>query len=290
MTFWPRRRPETCVNRSVPSIFVVAALFLSAPGAWASAASGLDDFRAGRFSEAYQAWRDAADQGDAASALYLGVLYDTGFGVATDYRQALAWYERAGAAGNATAMFNAGIMYDAGRGTGADPAQAAAWYKRAAAAHYGRAEYNLAMMYETGGGVPRDRAQAIRLYREAARDGIAAARGHLGQLGVPSAVKVGPPVVDTASASFAEAQRLLLSRGTDEMTRAVTLFRQAAERGNPLAAYNLAYCYEHGLGVAADPAQALSWYRRSAAGAGGTPIKDIAEAGARMVAAGHTAP
>ncbi len=290
MRFWQRRR--LAAGRLGPVIVVATCLlgFLPAAQARADAASGLNDFRSGRFSEAYQSWRDAADQGDAVAALYLGVLYDTGFGVATDYRQALDWYRRAASAGNATAMFNTGVMFDAGRGTASDPAQAATWYRRAAARRYGRAEYDLAMMYEAGSGVGRNRAEAIRLFRDAAQDGIAAARGHLAQLGERAAVKLGTATVDPASANFADAQRLLLTRGADEMSRAVILFRRSAEQGNPLAAYNLAYCYEHGMGVGADQAQALAWYRRSAAGAGNTPVKDIAEAGIRMITASSKTP
>ena len=153
----------------------------------AQAKAGLDDFQAGRFSEAFQAWRQAADQGDAASALYLGVLYDTGTGVTRDYRQALAWYERGAESGNETAMFNAAIMYDAGRGTAANPAAAVTWYERAAKLGYGRAEYNLGLIYESGIGVAPDRERAISFYRAAARHGIAAARNHLIDLGSPYA-------------------------------------------------------------------------------------------------------
>lgn len=256
------------------------------PPARAQAEAGLNDFQAGRFSEAFQAWHDAADQGDAASALYLGVLYDTGTGVSQDYRQALAWYERGAANGNETAMFNAAIMYDAGRGTAPNPAAAVAWYDRAAQRGYGRAEYNLALLYEGGIGVAPDRGRAVRFYRAAASHGIAAARSHLIDLGSPYAGATPRLAEDPAMISFQKAQYLLLARGTAEAARAVELFRRAAESGNPLAAYNLAYCYEHGLGVAPSVEQAIAWYRRSAASAGDSPVKEIAEVGARNLLAG----
>ena len=86
------------------------------PAARADVAEGLTDFRAGRFAEAFLAWRDAAASGDSRGALFVGVLYDAGLGVRQDYGQALAWYRRAADAGNVTGMFNVGVMYDAGRG------------------------------------------------------------------------------------------------------------------------------------------------------------------------------
>ena len=266
------------------------AVLVVVSGGWAvparaDGAAGLGYFRNGQFSEAFQAWRTEAERGDAASALYLGVLYDTGIGVPQDYAQALDWYKRGGASGNPTAMFNAAVMYDVGRGTEPNPAAAIDWYGRAAKTGYARADYALGLVYEDGIGVPRDRALAIRYYRDAAKRGISAARGHLAALGRPFAGRAATVVEDPAMASFETAQRLLLSRGTADAARAVALFRQAANRGNALAAYNLAYCYEHGLGIPRSLEQALAWYRRSAAEAKDEPIKLIAETGARNLVA-----
>ncbi len=279
-----------------PLALVAAAALLacaSAAPAHADAASGLQAFQTGRFSDAYQAWRADADHGDAASALYLGVLYDTGFGVPQDYQRALAWYEVAAASGSKTAMFNAAVMYDAGRGTTADHQAARAWYERAAAQGYGRAEYNLALIYEGGDGVAVNRGQAVRLFRAAATHGVQAARLHLASLGAPLAAAPpraaqGPapvPAVEPAMADFQRAQRVLLSRGTNQAEQAAEIFRDAAEEGNALAAYNLAYCYEHGLGMRPNLDQALVWYRRSAANAGDGPVKEIASAGVRNLLA-----
>ena len=255
----------------------------------ADTASGLDDFRNGRFSEAVAAWRGAAEQGDAAASLYLGVLYDTGFAVAQDPAQALSWYRRGAAGGNQTAMLNAAIMVDAGRGTAADPAAAIPLYKQAAQAGSGRAAFNLGLLYDGGIGVTADRAQAMQYFREAAKDGVAAGRARLGSMGDRHAVLVGRPKVDLAMVDFQQAQHALLTRGPDADARAAALFRRAADAGNPLAAYNLGYCYEHGIGVAANASQAMEWYRRSAAGASDPALRDIASSGEKNLSAGNTA-
>ena len=254
--------------------------------AWSAPAraeeSGLQAFQAGRFAEAVQSWEAAAGRGDATAALYLGVAYDTGRGVAQDYRQALAWYQRAGEAGSVTGMFNAGVIYDAGLGAAPDPAKAASWYQRAAAQGYGRAEYNLGLMSEAGSGIPQDRGRAIQFYRAAAAHGIAAAQAHLAQLGVPLAkagVVVAPPGDNGGLQAFERAQHLFLTRDPATAQQAVSLFRQAAEAGNPLAQYDLGYCYEQGIGVPADIPEAVRWFRMAAAKAPNATIKALAEAG-----------
>ena len=243
---------------------------------------GLDAYEAGRFAEAVQSWQAAALAGDAKAALYLGAAYDTGMGVAQDYGQALAWYQRAAEAGSAVGMFNAGVMYDAGRGVAQDPTQAAAWYGRAAAQGFGRAEYNLALMNEAGSGVPQNRDRAIQLYEAAAGHGIAAARMHLAQLGVVVANRSVPQVRradDGGMQAFQQAQQLFLARDPVTSQRAAVLFRQAADQGNPLAQYDLGYCYEHGIGVSADMAEAIRWFRLAAEKAPNATMRGLAEAG-----------
>ncbi len=47
---------------------------------------------------------------------------------------------------------------------------------------------------------------------------------------------------------------------------AFTLYDRAARQGHERAMNLLARCYEEGWGVAADPATARAWYRRSAEG------------------------
>jgi TPR repeat protein len=252
--------------------------FAPVPQARAEVGPGLRYFQAGQFAEAFQAWQQAAQSGDAQAAMFVGVLFDTGFGVNQDYTHALEWYQRAAAGGNATAMFNVAVMFDAGRGSPTNPAMAAHWYEQAAANGFGRAEYNLALMYEAGSGLTHDRRRAVQLYQAAASHGVSAARMHLIRLGQPYAGAV-KRTEDLAMLHFQQAQQILLARGTSEAAQAVMLFRRAADEGNPLAAYDLGYCYEHGIGVPSDVSQAIGWYRRAAMHANDTDIRMIAEAG-----------
>ena len=272
---------------ALPACVAAGSLVGLASPSRADTAAGLSQFQAGRFAEAVQSWHEAAQAGDGRAALYLGALNDTGVGLAQDYGQALDWYKQAAAAGNVVGMFDTAVMYDAGRGVAADPGMAAQWYARAAARGYGRAEYNLAMLRETGAGVPADRNEAVRLYRAAAGHGVDAARMKLRGLGEPYAGEVRRPPDPAGSAdqsgmaAFQRAQQALLSRDPAAARDAAALFRQAALQGNPLAQYDLAYCYEHGIGLPADKSEAIRWYRASAAQAPNGAMREIAEAGMR---------
>ena len=239
---------------------------------------GIALFRSGRFAEAYRGWILAAEAGDGRAARFLGVMYDSGEGVPQDRKQAMYWYQRAARLGDAGGMFNMAVSYDAGIGVPQDHVAAAQWYARAAARHFGRAEYNLALMYEDGDGVRRDPAAAQRLFRDAAGDGIEAARTHLP---VRREVTLRPPPSDDAL--FRDAQRALLSRKPEDAARAAALFRQAAARDDvagQMSAYDLAWCYENGIGVTADRSEAYALYVHVAAKAQDPALRSLAEAGA----------
>ena len=259
------------------ALLLAAALLLTCGAADpADVNEGLVDFSAGRFAEAFAAWQAAAQAGDPDGDLYMGVLYDTGEGVEQDYAKALAFYKRAADAGSAAGAFNVGVFYDSGIGVTTDRHQAAAWYRKAAAKGFARAEYNLALLEEDGTGVPRNRARAIALFRQAAAQGLNAARSHLAALGQHDTQPSVRPK-DDAMADFQRAQDTLLNRGAAEAARIATLFRRAADRHNAVAEYDLGYCYEHGVGVVADRAQARSWYERALADTQDSHLHEIAQ-------------
>jgi TPR repeat protein len=272
-------RGERCAPaRRVFACLAVLATLGAAP-TFPATDAGLADFRQGRFAEALHNWQQAAASGDARAALYVGVLYDSGLGVVQDQAQALDWYRQAADAGSAAGAFNVGVLYDSGQGVAQDPKEAASWYARAAARGFARAQYNLGLMYETGSGVARNTARAIALYTSAARQGITAARIHLTALGHPFTGAERKPA-DPAMQDFQRAQQLLLSRGPAEAGEMAALFRRSADQHNALAEYDLAYCYEHGMGVGADRAQAAAWYSRAEIDAPEGTLRAISKAAA----------
>ncbi len=270
------RLAGSVLARAAASAAAVSVLAAASPAG--DIGRGLLEWQRGRPAEAFVHWQAAALAGDARGALFIGTLFDTGQGVAEDGRQAMAWYAKAAELGSAAGAFNVGVLYDAGQGAPENPQAAASWYARAAAGGFGRAAYNLALMYEAGTGVPADQARARSLYRMAASRGITAARAHLASFertGIP----VTRPPEDPAAQAFQQAQTVLLSRGPGDAARMVALFRQAAEQHNPLAEYDLGYCYQRGMGLPPDAAQALAFYRRAAADAAEPSVRSIAQAG-----------
>jgi TPR repeat protein len=242
---------------------------------------GLAYFRAAEFAEAQLEWRAAAAAGDPVAALYLGVSYDTGEGLPRDETKAVEWYRQAAEEGNATAAFNLGVLYDGGSATLHNPAMALRWYTRAAELGSPRADYNLGLLYEGGVGDTPDRAHALHFFEQAARHGIAAARAHLLALGQPISQRgAALPAEDGRMHDFQLAQLALVSRGSIAASRAAALFRRAAEAGNALAAYDLAYCFENGLGVPTDRVAAYHWYVWAGAAADDGRVRELASNGA----------
>ena len=250
----------------------------------ANTVDGLMDFQQGRFAEAQGEWRVAAAAGDPDAALFLGVVYDVGQGAPQDAAQAADWYSRAAGLGSVPAMFNLGVFYDIGRGVGRDQAQAVRWYERAAEQGYARAEYNLALIYQGEPANSQDRKRAQYWFWRAANHGITAARSHLAGYAAPPRATVPRRAESPGLESFQQAQLALLSRKPDEIGRAASLFRTAAEHDNPLAAYDLAYCYENAIGVPRNMNEALRWYRRAASTARDEGLRSIASTSAEALA------
>ena len=73
--------------------------------------------------------RQAAEQGDAAAQVNLGVMYAKGQGVLKDEAEAVKWYRLAAEQGDASAQSLLGVMYAKGQGVLKDEAEAAKWFR-----------------------------------------------------------------------------------------------------------------------------------------------------------------
>ena len=130
----------------------------------------------------FEAWRKAADQGNADAQHHLGFMYRDGQGVPQDDVEAVKWYRKAADQGNVDAQFNLGFMYYEGRGVPLDYAEAVKWWRKAADQGNAGCQGNLGFMYDKGRGVPQDYAEAMKWYRKAADQGDAHAQIHLAEL------------------------------------------------------------------------------------------------------------
>ena len=87
--------------------------------------------------------------------------------------------------GHAKAQTRLGVMYDTGKGVAQDDVEAVAWYRQAAEQGIAEAQYWLGYILARSagnGGVPEDDAEAVRWYRRAAEQGLAGAQFNLGQM------------------------------------------------------------------------------------------------------------
>lgn len=183
-------------------------------------------------------YREAAEQGLPSAQFRLGTgLVEGRFGQ-TDEAEGVAWLRRGALGGIGEAASYLGDYF-----TKSQPPEfkeAALWYQRAIDAGYAAASRQLASLYLTGYGVMEDRAEAERLLR------VAADSGNL-----------------DAGADLAN----LVMRDPDRAQEAEAVpgwFRDAAQGGDFVAAFNLGLCFAKGVGVQQDDRKAAQWVRRAA--------------------------
>jgi uncharacterized protein len=115
--------------------------------------------------EAINVYRQAADKGNTAAMVELGVHFGNGSGVAKDEVQARKLFERAANAGNPRGISNLAAL---GGGGPLDPVKTRALLSKAAEANSADAQYQLGSMMEDGIGGPQDDVGARALFEKAA--------------------------------------------------------------------------------------------------------------------------
>lgn len=218
----------------------------------------------------------AAKRGDAAGELYLGWIYWSGQGTATNQDEAIKWFERAASDGLAAAQNRLGWHYLHGVGVTKNADQALAWFHKAAQQGYVNAEYNLGTMYYSGVGVAQDYNEAFNHFHRAAEKGNASAQCSLGYLyreGLGTSKDDHQSVLwyrKSADQGIAEAQKNLgdayrTGKGVfQDYQEAAKLYRLAADQGDAKAQNNLGWLFQQGLGVPRDPLEAEKWYLKAA--------------------------
>ena len=131
-------------------------LLLGVPSYSADFNKGLTAFQSGDFATALKEWKPLAEEGNAVAQNNLGLMYDNGWGVPQDYKEAVNWYRLAVEQGYAIAQFNLGLIYEKGKGVPQDDKEAVLWYTLAAEQDHAKAQYNLGVMYALGEGVIKD--------------------------------------------------------------------------------------------------------------------------------------
>ena len=108
-------------------LYLVSSLFGNAASAEIEGARLL--MEEGRFHEAMEALRPAANSGNADAEELIGIMYAMGLGVERDDRRAFEWYMRSSMKGHPGAQSGVGWYYELGRGLPApDLVRAYLWY------------------------------------------------------------------------------------------------------------------------------------------------------------------
>jgi TPR repeat protein len=241
-----------------------------------------DWYRTGRgglsqdYAQACQWYHKAADQGDAESQDWMGVMCQNGTGLDKDYAQAVNWYRKAAEQGNPFAQCNLANMYQNGTGVDKDYAQAAGWYRKSAEQGHAGAQYSVGNLYENGMGVGKDYAQAVGWYRKSADQGNSMGQAQLGWMYQNG---WGVDKDDTQAVAWYRKSAGQGHLGAEDnlgwmyqngmgvdkdYAQAAAWYRKAAEQGNSAAQNSLGFLYQNGWGVDQDYRQALAWYRKSA--------------------------
>ena len=157
--------------RRVLSLLIATSLSFAVACSVAAAAvpeQAMKAMERGDYKTALGELRPLAEKGDAEAQFLLGMLHDSGKGVAQDQAAAASWYRKAAKQQHVMSQIYLGILLYSGQGVKQDAAEAARWFQSAAEAGNDQAQFYLGAMCERGAGVPADTSEAIRWLRKSA--------------------------------------------------------------------------------------------------------------------------
>lgn len=195
-------------------------------------------------------YQRAAELGQPQAQRKLAHHYRSGDGLPQDSVQAMHWYRQAAEAGDVPAMLWLAECFERGEGCTTSAYDAANWYQRAAASQDPHAMAELGRCCLYGIGLEEDVEAGMRLLRQAAEAGWSPALAELEGYYYQRALHL------QAEAGLEAGEQVLECIADD--------YRRAAELGHQRAAYRLALCHQHGLGVVQDDLQAMNWLRKAA--------------------------
>ena len=189
--------------------------------------------------------------------------YWNGTGVEKNEVEAVRLYRQAADQGHAASQSMVGFAYDLGRGGIAkNDAEALRWYRLSANQGYAHGQYLLGTMYQNGQAVTKDLAEARRWFQLSANQGNDNGKKALERLETASAAPA--PEAPSVESLFKQANDLWNGTGVPKNeAEAVRLYRQAADQGHAPSQASLGLAYDLGRGIGQSYAEALKWYRRA---------------------------
>lgn len=202
-------------------------------------------FSKGKHSEALDAYKKAAELGNARACRNVGYCFERGISCHLSEKEAARWYQMAAEGDDAISQRRLGECYEQGKGVMQDHAAAFNWYSKAADQSEEVAQYLLGRCYEYGEGVTKNRDLAFRWYCKAAE---------------PRAGKSRPFYISADEHCFGQYGVM----ENEHLREMLMIYRKAAEWGDATAQFQLGECYFRGLGIAQNNKEAFSWYRKAA--------------------------
>lgn len=144
--------------------------------------TGVRAYRAREFTQALEAFLEAAGQGHAEAQYLCGQMYRQGIGAAANTKLALTWYKRAAKQGYLNAQLSCAAMLESGEGTDINVKQALYWYEQAAKQGDLQAQLKCGRMYYRGRAETRNPQKARRWLETAAGNGSEDAQKLLSEL------------------------------------------------------------------------------------------------------------
>ena len=172
-------------------------LLLSFTQARAGREEGVAAYERGEYEAAFQELEPIAQSGAAQAIHYVGLMYETGQGVAANPSTAWSWYNRAAERGHAASMYRIGLMYERGLGVPLRPKEAQSWFLKSAYKGYPKAMVAVAMTYLNGRGVRPDLNRAKEWLEKASLEGEPDAQAVLDRLAAEGRIRISPPPGET---------------------------------------------------------------------------------------------
>ena len=196
--------------------------------------------------------QDDANNGNPIAQSLLSYCYFYGKGVPEDLTAAAEWDKKAALQGSPAAQYYYAIALDMGNGVETNHVEADKWFKKAADQGYANAQYVMGNICLNDNNLD----DAENWYKKAAAQGNTDAQRALDELlaEMPSQEDIdGSPLRDA-----------LLALKQEDYKKALRLLRDLSNNGDPEAQFELAKCYQDGLGVKKNTSVAASWLNKSA--------------------------
>ena len=231
----------------------------------------------GKWQEAVEWYRRAAENGNSGAQFELAECYYNGDGVEENKEEAVKWYHKAAEKGRSDAQFELAECYYNGDGVEENKEEAVKWYHKAAEKGRSDAQFELAECYYNGDGVEKNKEEAVKWYRKVAEKGRSDVQFKLAECyyngdGVEKNYKEAIKLYQSSADQGEETADNMVGvcyynggYGIDKNeSEAVKWFSKAAENNDSAAQFNLGLCYENGQGIEKDLNRAFQWYKQAA--------------------------